>query len=163
MNKIGGVHICLKTAIKDSYSGVNLSAGCHDLSGDQALAFVRDRHSFATGDLQRIQDQRVFISALLKKATSPGVYLNPVTALPFGSTAASSMSVDKGTGLLDLTHAASALRDPQTGTVPIASSNYHTNAGDSVLWNKTRATELFNALKNDSAIPKGLLGGTTTG
>ena len=163
VNKIGGVQICLKTAINDSYSGVNLSAGCHDLTGDQALAFVRDRHSFATEDLQRIQDQRAFISALLKKATSPGVYLNPFTALPFGSTAASSMSVDQGTSLLDLVHAASALRDPETGTVPIANSNYYTNAGDSVLWNQTEATELFHALKTDSAIPKGLLGGTTVG
>jgi LCP family protein required for cell wall assembly len=163
VNKIGGVQICLKTAINDSYSGVNLSAGCHVLNGDQALAFVRDRHSFTTEDLQRIQDQRAFISALLKKATSPGVYLNPFTALPFGSAAASSMSVDQGTSLLDLVHAASALRDPQTGTVPIANGNYYTNAGDSVLWNKTKATELFNALKNGSAIPKGLLGGTAIG
>ena len=163
VNQIGGVPVCLKTGIHDSYSGVNLSAGCHNLNGDQALAFVRDRHSFATEDLQRIQDQRAFLSALLKKATSPGVYLNPFTALPFGSTAASSMSVDTGTSLLDLAHAASGLRDPETGTVPIANSNYVTNAGDSVLWNKTQATELFKALKNDSAVPKGLLGGTTIG
>jgi LCP family protein required for cell wall assembly len=163
VNKIGGVEICLKTAINDSYSGVNLSAGCHNLNGDQALAFVRDRHSFATEDLQRIQDQRAFLSALLKKATSPGVYLDPFTALPFGSTAASSMSVDTGTSLLDLVHAASALRNPETGTVPIAENNYYTSAGDSVLWNKAKATELFNALKNDSAIPKGLLSGTTVG
>jgi LCP family protein required for cell wall assembly len=163
VNKIGGVQICLKTAINDSYSGVNLSAGCHNLNGDQALSFVRDRHSFATEDLQRIQDQRAFLSALLHKATSPGVYLNPFTALPFGSTAASSMSVDTGTSLLDLVHAASALRDPETGTVPIADNNYYTSAGDSVLWNKAQATELFNALKNDSAIPAGLLSGTTIG
>src|SRR5580704_9946439 len=163
VNQIGGVQICLKTAISDSYSGVHLSAGCHNLNGDQALAFVRDRHSFATEDLQRIQDQRAFLSALLKKATSPGVYLNPFTALPFGSTAASSMSVDTGTSLLDLVHAGSALRVPETGTVPIANSNYYTIAGDSVLWNSTKANDLFNALKHDSAIPKGLLGGTTTG
>src|SRR6516165_4424857 len=163
VNQIGGLPVCLKTAISDSYSGVKLSAGCHNLNGDQALSFVRDRHSFATQDLQRIQDQRAFLSALLKKATSPGVYLDPFTALPFGSTAAGSMSVDTGTSLLDLVHAASALRDPETGTVPIANSNYHTNAGDSVLWNKTQATALFNALKNDSAIPHGLLSGTTVG
>jgi LCP family protein required for cell wall assembly len=163
VNHIGGVQICLKTAIHDSYSGVNLSAGCHNLDGDQALAFVRDRHSFATEDLQRIQDQRAFLSALLKKATSPGVYLNPFTALPFGSTAASSISVDSGTSLLDLVHAASALRDPETGTVPIADNNYYTSAGDTVRWNKIQATELFQALKSDSAIPKGLLGGTTVG
>jgi LCP family protein required for cell wall assembly len=163
VNQIGGVQICLKTAIRDSYSGVHLSAGCHNLNGTQALAFVRDRHSFATEDLQRIQDQRAFLSALLNKATSPGVYLNPFTALPFGSTAASSMSVDNGTSLLDLVHVAFALRNPQTGTVPIANPNYSTSAGDSVLWNKTKAIELFNALKNDSAIPKDLLSGTTIG
>ncbi len=163
VNKIGGVRICLTTALDDSYSGLHLSAGCHNLDGDQALAFVRDRHSFPTEDLQRIQDQRAFLSALLKKATSPGVYLNPFKALPFGSTAASSMSVDTGTTLLDLVHAASALRDPETGTVPIADNNYYTSAGDTVLWNKTLATELFNALKNGSPIPAGLLTGTTVG
>jgi LCP family protein required for cell wall assembly len=163
VNQIGGVPICLKTAVHDSYSGVNLSAGCQNLNGAQALAFVRDRHSFAIGDLQRIQDQRAFLSALLKKATSPGVYLDPFTALPFGSTAASSMSVDTGTSLLDLVHVASALRDPETGTVPIASANYATNAGDSVLWNKAEANQLFKALKNDAAVQKGLLGGTKVG
>jgi LCP family protein required for cell wall assembly len=163
VDKIGGVPICLKTALNDSNSGVHLAAGCHNLNGVQALAFVRDRHSFATEDLQRIQDQRAFLSALLKKATSPGVFLNPFTALAFGSTAASSMSVDAGTSLLDLVHAASALRNPETGTVPVADSNYYTSAGDSVLWNKILATELFRALKNDSAIPKGLLSGTTIG
>src|SRR5579863_361148 len=163
VNQIGGVPICLKTAVHDSYSGVNLSAGCHNLNGAQALSFVRDRHSFATEDLQRIQDQRAFLSALLKKATSPGVYLNPFTALPFGSTAAGSMSVDTGTSLLDLVHAASALRNPETGTVPIADSNYYTSAGDTVRWNTTLATKLFSALKTDSAIPKGLLSGTTVG
>jgi len=47
--------------------------------------------------------------------------------------------------------------------VPIASNNYYTSAGDSVLWNKAQASELFNALKNDSPIPKSLLSGTTIG
>src|SRR5580658_3826510 len=160
VNKIGGVPICLKTALNDSDSGVHLAAGCHNLNGVQALAFVRDRHSFATEDLQRIQDQRAFLSALLKKATTPGVYLNPFTALAFGSAAASAISVDQGTHLSDLVSAAMALRDPQTGTVPIANSNYYTNAGDAVQWNQAKALELFNALKNGQTVPSSLLGGT---
>jgi LCP family protein required for cell wall assembly len=165
VNKVGGVTICLKSPLQgDSASGLpNLSAGCHTLNGTQSLAFVRDRHSFATQDLQRIQDQRAFLSALLNKATSPGVYLNPFTALPFGSTAASSMSVDKGTSLMDLVHAAFALRGPQTGTVPIANANFVTSAGDTVLWNRTKALQLFNALKNDQPVPAGILSGTTVG
>jgi LCP family protein required for cell wall assembly len=164
VNTVGGVRICLPTAIHDSYSGVNLPAGCHNLNGTQALAFVRDRHSFATSDLQRIQDQRAFLKALLNKATSPGVYLNPFVALPFASTAAGSLSVDKGTNLYDLTQAARALRNPLTGTVPISDPGYFTpNAGEAVLWNHTQALALFNALQQDKPVPSGLLGGTKVG
>ena len=164
VNNVGGVRVCLPTAIQDAYSGVNLSAGCHNLNGTQALAFVRDRHSFATSDLQRIQDQRYFLKALLSKATSPGVYLNPFTAYPFASTAASSISVDKGTSLYDLSQAAFALRNPETGTVPIANAAYETsNAGEAVLLNQSEAQQLFNALKDDKPVPAGLLTGTTVG
>jgi LCP family protein required for cell wall assembly len=163
VNQVGGVTICLPTALHDYNSGVNLKAGCQTLNGTQALAFVRDRHSFADEDLQRIQDQRAFLKALLDKATSPGVYLNPLTALPFGSSAASSISVDQGTHLYDLVQAALALRNPLTGTVPIANANYYTNAGDAVQWNSTEALELFNALRNGQTVPPGLLSGTTVG
>jgi LCP family protein required for cell wall assembly len=164
VNGVGGVKVCLPAALQDSASGVNLPAGCHNLNGTQALAFVRDRHSFATQDLQRIEDQRAFLKALLSKATSPGVYLNPFTAFPFASASASSLAVDQGTHLYNLISAAMALRNPQTGTVPIANSNYPTaNAGDAVLWNQTQAQQLFNALKNDQQVPAGLLTGTKVG
>jgi LCP family protein required for cell wall assembly len=164
VDKVGGVTMCLPNSLDDSqYSGLTLAAGCHNLDGAQALAFVRDRHSFATEDLQRIQDQRAFLAALLKKATSPGVYLNPFTALPFASTSATAISADKGTSLLDLISAARALRNPVTGTVPIANPNYETQAGDAVEWNQTQATQLFNDLKTDATIPSSLLSGTSLG
>jgi LCP family protein required for cell wall assembly len=165
VNTVGGVRICLTTAIPaDSDSGFKgLAAGCHTLNGTQAIAFVRDRHSFATSDLQRIQDQRAFLSALLSKATSPGVYLNPFTALPFGSTAASSIAVDKGTSLYDLLQVAQALRGPETGTVPIANANYPTSAGDAVLWNRSQALQLFDMLQAGKPVPAGLLSGTKVG
>jgi LCP family protein required for cell wall assembly len=161
----GGVRICVTAAIPpDSYSGFKgLAAGCHNLNGTQAIAFVRDRHSFGTSDLQRIQDQRAFLSALLSKATSPGVYLNPFTALPFGSAAASSIAIDKGTSLYDLLQVAQALRGPETGTVPIANAAYQTPAGEAVLWNRAQALQLFNALQQGKAVPAGLLNGTKVG
>jgi LCP family protein required for cell wall assembly len=164
---IGGVRMCVKTAVPADPTGDSgfkgLAAGCHNLSGTQAIAFVRDRHSFATSDLQRIQDQRAFLSALLSKATSPGVYLNPFTALPFGSTAASAIAVDKGTSLYDLLEAAFALRNPQTGTVPIANADLQTNAGDAVEWDQSQALKLFNALQEGKPVPAGLLTGTQVG
>jgi LCP family protein required for cell wall assembly len=163
VNQVGGVRICLHTGLHDSYSGTNLKAGCQNLNGTQSLAFVRDRHSFNTSDLQRIEDQRAFLKALLSKATSPGVYLNPFTALPFASAAADSISVDKGSSLYDLFQAAMALRNPESTTVPISNADYVTNAGDSVLWNRTQALALFNALKKDKPVPAGLLTGTQIG
>jgi LCP family protein required for cell wall assembly len=164
VNQVGGVRMCLPTALHDYDSGASLPAGCQTLNGAQALAFVRDRHSFADEDLQREQDQRAFLKALLSKATSPGVYLNPFVALPFGSTAASSISVDQGSHLYNLISVALALRNPQTGTVPIANANYPTaNAGDAVLWNQSEALQLFTALKNNQPVPASLLSGTQVG
>ena len=167
VNTVGGVQMCVTTAVPADPTGDSgfkgLAVGCHNLSGTQAIAFVRDRESFSNQDLQRIQDQRAFLAALMKKATSPSVYLNPFTALPFASTAASSIDVDKGASLYDLLQAAQALRGPETGTVPIANANYQTSAGDSVLWNQTQALELFNALKAGKAVPAGLLTGTKVG
>jgi len=163
VNTIGGVHICLPAAVKDPYSGANLKAGCQNLNGTQAIQFVRSRHAFATSDLQRIQDQRAFLAALLSKATSPGVYLNPFTALPFASTAASSIAVDKGTSLTSLLQVAFALRGPQTGTVPIASANFPTSAGDAVKWDTPKALQLLGALKAGKPVPAGLLTGTKVG
>ena len=163
VNTVGGVHICLPAAVQDPYSGANLKAGCQNLNGTQAIQFVRSRHAFATSDLQRIQDQRAFLQALLSKATSPGVYLNPFTSLPFASTAASSIAVDKGTSLYSLLQVAFALRAPQTGTVPIANANYQTSAGDAVKWNSAQALQLFNALKADKPVPADLLTGTKVG
>jgi LCP family protein required for cell wall assembly len=163
VNEVGGVRICLPSALNDPNSGTKLKAGCQNLNGTQALAFVRDRHSFATSDLQRIENQRAFLKALLSKATSPGVYLNPFTALPFASSAAGAIAVDKGSSLYDLFQVAMALRNPLTGTVPIANADYVTSAGDSVLWNRTEALALFNALRKDKAVPAGLLTGTKIG
>ena len=57
-----------------------------------------------------------------------------------------------------------ALRNPQTGTVPIANANYPTaNAGDAVLWNQSQALQMFSALKINQPVPANLLSGTTTG
>ncbi len=45
--------------------------GENHLTGDSALAFVRERHSFANGDRQRGIHQQLLIKAVVKKAISP--------------------------------------------------------------------------------------------
>jgi LCP family protein required for cell wall assembly len=163
VNAVGGVRMCVTHALHDKASGVDLKRGCQVLSGGEALAYVRDRHSFATQDLQREQDQRIFLKALLTKMTSPGVMFNPFAALPAASGAVSNLTVDQGTSLYQLVEVAMALRNPLTTTVPIANSNYVTSAGDAVLWDSTRAKELFGALRSGQTVPKSLITGSRLG
>jgi LCP family protein required for cell wall assembly len=163
VNDVGGVRMCLPSALHDVASGVDLKKGCQKLSGGQALAYVRDRHDFTTQDLQREQDQRLFLKALLTKMTSLGVMLNPFRSLPAASSAADNLTVDNGTSLYDLFQVAMAMRNPQTTTVPIATANATTSAGDSVLWNTSQARQLFTDLNDGKKVPKYLITGSKVG
>ena len=161
VNAVGGVRICIKVPLHDPAAGLNLNPGCQTLDGAQALGYVRTRHLYADQDLQRVQDQRLFLRALLSKMTSPGVVLNPFAAVPASIGAADTLTVDQGTSLYQLIRVAFALRHPETTTVPIANASYVTsNAGDAVLWNTTEARQLFGALAADQPVPKGLITGS---
>ena len=50
-----------------SGSGADFSAGVHKLRPLQALSFVRDRHDFPNGDVDRTTNQATFLLDLLKK------------------------------------------------------------------------------------------------
>jgi LCP family protein required for cell wall assembly len=159
VNAVGGVRMCLPGPMVDPKAGLNLKAGCQALDGAQALGFVRTRN-FAESDLQREQNQRLFLKALLSKMTGLGTIINPFAALPAASGATGSLTVDQGTSLYNLVKVAFALRNPETTTVPIANASYVTSAGDSVLWNTAEAARLFHDLKTDTPVPRSLLTGS---
>ncbi len=159
VDDVGGVNMCLPAAMKDPKAGLNLRKGCQAIDGKQALAFVRTR-SFADGDLQREQDQRAFMKALLSKMTSTSSMINPFASIPAASGAASALTVDSGTQLYQLLSVAFALRDPVTTMVPFGS--YANNAaGSVVLWDTTRAQQMFNDLSKDQALPNDLVKGSS--
>jgi len=159
VNSVGGVNMCLPGPMVDPKAGLHLKAGCQTLNGAQALGFVRTRN-FAESDLQREQDQRLFLKALLSKMTSLGTIINPFAVIPAASGSAGSLTVDQGTSLYNLIQVAFALRNPETTTVPIANASYFTSAGDSVLWNQGEASQLFNDLRTDRPVPASLLTGS---
>jgi LCP family protein required for cell wall assembly len=161
VNDVGGVRMCLPGALKNKNAGINLKAGCQTLDGGTALGYVRDRDNFANEDLQRIQDQRLFLRAMLSKLTSPGTFLNPFSSIPASLGLADTLTVDEGTHLYQLVQAAFAMRGPETTTVPIANANYPTSAGDAVEWDRTQARKLFADLGADRKVPKSLLSGSS--
>jgi LCP family protein required for cell wall assembly len=160
VNAVGGVHMCLPGPMVDPKAGLNLKAGCQNLDGDQALGYVRTRN-FALSDLQREQDQRLFLKALLSKMTSPGVLLNPFAIIPAATGSANTLTVSQGTGVYQLMQVAFALRNPETTTVPLASLDFQTpNDGVAVQWNQSQALRLFNDLKTDTTLPPSLITGS---
>jgi len=100
VNTVGGVTVCVPPpGINDWRSGLVMSAGLHQVSGYQALAFVRDRHGIGDGgDRGRIQMQQMFVSSLIQKVQSAGTLANPDTLIRLADAATSALSVDPGLG-----------------------------------------------------------------
>ena len=73
---LGGVQVCLNHPVNDSYSGADFPAGPQTLDGAQALAFVRQRHGLANGDLDRTHRQQAFLSSVTHKLASAGTFTN---------------------------------------------------------------------------------------
>ncbi|MBO1336552.1 LCP family protein [Streptomyces sp. VRA16 Mangrove soil] len=158
VDALGGVEVCVPQDLSDPYSGADFKAGCQTMNGTQALAYARDRHSYANGDLGRVQAQQQLISAIASKALSPGVYLNPWKLLPFLNASLNALTVDQDAGLLNIGKMGLEMEgvahgDGATTTVPIGSEPYVSGVGDVVEWNQTEAAELFSALRDDTAIP----------
>ena len=71
---LGGVDVCLKHAVYDSYSGADFPAGRQTLDAEQALAFVRQRHGLENGDLDRTHRQQAFLSAVMRQLQDAGTF-----------------------------------------------------------------------------------------
>ena len=96
-NALGGVDVCVADPINDTFTGLHLTAGSHNLEGSDALAFLRTRHGVGDGsDLARISSQQVFLSALLRKVTADGTLSNPITLYKLAGAALSNMTLSDG-------------------------------------------------------------------
>ncbi|EGX56126.1 hypothetical protein SZN_29410 [Streptomyces zinciresistens K42] len=155
---LGGVRICTAKPLKDSYTGLDLPAGTHRLMGGQALQFVRSRHLGGDADLGRVQRQQRFLAALITRATSSGILLNPMRFRDVTRAVLGSVRADKGFGTGELLDLGRAMRtfSPSSSeftTVPIGRLNYPVKGlGSTVKWDADRAERLFAALREDKPL-----------
>lgn len=156
VDSVGGVRMCLKQDVNDKDAHINLKKGCQVLDGKNALGYVRSRHAFATGDLARAEHQREFLGALMKKIASPSNLLLPWKLKSIGSAGAKGVAVDKGMSPIQALKIMWALKGISNGgvsvQVPIANPNYFVAGQSAVLWDKTRALQLFDDLNNDRPV-----------
>ncbi|MFC8066341.1 LCP family protein [Streptomyces sp. NPDC057293] len=92
---VGGVEVCLAKDIDDPDSHLKLPAGEHTVEGEEALAFVRTRHSVGFGgDLSRIEIQQQFLSALMRKLKSNDTLTSPSKMLKLAEAGTEALTVD---------------------------------------------------------------------
>lgn len=159
VDAIGGVDLCVPYDINDPLAGIDLRAGCQELSGAEALGFVRTRAT-PLADLDRMNNQRLFLSSLLSKATSPATFLNPFRAIPLVRGTVGSLQVDNGDHIWNLGSLAWALRgDMVTTTVPISGFEDVGGSGNVLLSDRERASQFFDLLATGQQLPPELLTG----
>lgn len=163
-NALGGVDVCVAQPINDTYTGLHLTAGSHNLEGSDALAFLRTRHGVGDGsDLARISSQQVFLSALLRKVTSDGTLSNPITLYKLAGAALSNMTLSDGLAQArTLVGLAGALRGMSTANMLFVQYPVADDPADSarVIVDQDPAHALNVALQTDQ---KTSLSDSTTG
>lgn len=164
-NAVGGVDVCVATAIQDSQISFDLAAGQHTLQGYQALQFLRSRYGVGDGsDTGRIGNQQLFLSALMRKVKSEETLTNPVTVYQLAQAAAQNMELSTSLTSLD-TMASMALAVKDIPLANIAFVQYPTgsttiNGVGGLLPRRDPAKVLTDALAADSQI---VITGTTGG
>lgn len=155
---LGGVRICTAQPLKDSHTGLDLAPGTHTLVGGQALQYVRSRHVDGASDLGRMQRQQRFLAALIERATSSGVLLNPMRFRDVTRAVLGSVRADTGFGTDELLDLGRAMRNfsPSSSeftTVPIGQMAFPVKGiGSTLKWDAAGSAKLFTALREDKPI-----------
>ncbi|WP_435969756.1 LCP family protein [Streptomyces sp. Qhu_M48] len=155
VDAVGGVQICTTRPVKDTYTGLDLPAGTHELDGGQALQYVRSRHIDGAADLGRMQRQQRFLAALIERMTSGGVLFNPVRFREVATTMLSSVRADEDFGTDQLLALSKAMRgftpaSSEFVSVPIGDMSFPVKGiGSTVKWDAAKAQKLFKALRED--------------
>lgn len=153
-----GVEVCVERPLKDTVLGMVVPepGQAVTLSGDQALNFVRARHVVGdpTSDYGRITRQQRFLSALLRKAMSGQVLLDPSKMSAFVNAFAGSTFGDN-LGVEQMATLGTSLQGLDAGrvtfiTVPtVGEAN---DRGNEVL-KEADTRSLFGAIIDDKPLP----------
>lgn len=155
---VGGVELCTTEPLKDSHTGLDLPAGRHTLRGGEALQYVRARYVDGAADLGRMKRQQRFMAALVDRATSSGVLLNPMKFRDVTRAVLGSVRADKGFGTDELLDLGRAMRNfsPSSSeftTVPLARTGVAVKGlGSTLKWHPEKSKQIFDALREDKPL-----------
>ncbi|HET8985735.1 MAG TPA: LCP family protein, partial [Trueperaceae bacterium] len=156
-NAIGGVTVCVASAINDGQIGFHLSKGPHTIKGWNALMFLRSRYGVNGGtDLARISNQQVFMSALVRQTRASATLTDPIKVYGLAKAAVDNMEVSNSLrNPITVASIALALKDIDPANLQLI--QYPSRFGNSngvggVLPIQDAANVLFAAIKNDQPV-----------
>jgi LCP family protein required for cell wall assembly len=157
VNALGSVEVCMPTAVNDPESGLHLPAGRSQVTGQQALAFVRARYNVGNdaSDLGRIKRQQAFLSAIVQQATSTDLLLRPDKLFSFLDAATKSLTTDPAMGSLnalrELAQSVDGLKSSQIQFVTVPIEAYPPDH-NRVQWSSA-ANALWKSIRDDAPLP----------
>ena len=158
IDDVGGVNICLPTAVSNPQSGLFLSAGRHHVFGREALAFWRIRENIGLGsDLQRIQRDQFLMASLVQGVQHSGLLNSPTKMLSVIRDATGAMTTDTGLDQTTMLQIASSLRGLRSSSVQFVTAPnvaYPPDPGAEVQFAQPQASQLFGAIAHDVKLPK---------
>jgi LCP family protein required for cell wall assembly len=99
---VGGVPVCVTSAIDDPDAGLKLRAGVSTIKGRTALAYLRSRHGVGDGsDLARIASQQAYMSSLLRKMTSASTFSDPTKLYGLANATADNVKLSESLASID--------------------------------------------------------------
>lgn len=73
VDALGGITVYSEYSFTSYIDNYYFKKGYVEMNGNQALAFSRERKSFAEGDIMRGKNQQAVIDGIIRKATSPAI------------------------------------------------------------------------------------------
>ena len=155
VDTLGGAHVCTRKALWDENSGLDITAGEHDLAGREALRYARARHVTPPGDLGRVRRQQQLVAGILQRLTGEQTADDPVALLRTARAFRRTVRTDDGLTARALVRLAGELRGlrperTEFATVPIKEFDHRVPVwGSTLTWDEPRARALFRTLEED--------------
>jgi polyisoprenyl-teichoic acid--peptidoglycan teichoic acid transferase len=148
---LDGVTVTNKTAF--SSHGFDYPKGKITIAGEEALWFVRERKLLPGGDLDRAENQRNVIKAIVQKGLSVRVISDPTTSINFISKVSKYLTVDNDLSDEEITRTAHSLRltgkNIELLQAPISGFAMTGNGQSIDVVDTAKMAELSRAMKKD--------------
>ena len=147
----GGVEMCPDEPVRDEATGLDLEAGCQELAGDEAVAWVRSGRDA----LVQVRRSLQFIGRAAAQAGATSRKLNPLATKRLVDAVAATTMTDRDLGLTSLYGMADALAGTDTDDLDLRTvpGTIQSVDGESyVVAAPERAPGLFDALAEGRAL-----------